>query len=152
MSSSNHHRQGGAGSRCTNATRCRFRECVEGFLKQAGFRGFAAGEVGEGAEFAFEIGGGDFVLEAVVEGEQLDDLTKRVAATGFNLLPTPLGARWGHCWNGFSIHFFGMLITASLLSLGAPFWYNSLKDLMSLRPAVSKLIGAEKAAQAEEKK
>lgn len=84
--------------------------------------------------------------------QQLDDLTKRVAATGFNLLPTPLGARWGHCWNGFSIHFFGMLITAALLSLGAPFWYNSLKDLMSLRPAVSKRIGAEKAAQAEDKK
>jgi hypothetical protein len=45
-----------------------------------------------------------------------------------------------------------MLITAGLLSLGAPFWYNSLKDLTSLRPAVSKLIGEDKAAETKSKK
>jgi hypothetical protein len=33
------------------------------------------------------------------------------------------------------------------LSLGAPYWYNILKNLTSLRPAMAKLIGQEKAAQ-----
>jgi hypothetical protein len=82
--------------------------------------------------------------------QQLDDLTKRVAATGFDLLPTNnLFQRWGGYWETFWSHFLGMAITAGLLSLGAPFWYNSLKDLMSLRPAVSKLIGKEDAAQTQ---
>ena len=33
--------------------------------------------------------------------------------------------------------FFRILLTAGLLSLGAPFWYNALKSLMSLRSAVA---------------
>ena len=44
-------------------------------------------------------------------------------------------------------HLWGMLITAGLLSLGAPYWYNILKNLTSLRPAMAKLIGQEEAAQ-----
>ena len=34
-------------------------------------------------------------------------------------------------------NFFGILITAGLLSLGAPFWYNALKTLSNLRPMVA---------------
>ena len=81
--------------------------------------------------------------------ERNDQLTKDVAATGFDLLSKKLGQRWGTYWETFCAHFWGMLITAGLLSLGAPFWYNSLKDITSLRPAVSKLIGEEKAAQTQ---
>jgi hypothetical protein len=79
--------------------------------------------------------------------EQMDDLTKGVAATGFDLLPKNLGHRWENETGTWWIHFLGMLITAGLLSLGAPFWYNSLRDITSLRPALSKLIGEEKAAE-----
>ena len=82
---------------------------------------------------------------------QMDDLTKGVAATGFDLLPNRLWHRWdienGTGWDHFMSHLWGMLITAGLLSLGAPYWYNILKNLTSLRPAVSKLIGEEKAAE-----
>jgi hypothetical protein len=31
-------------------------------------------------------------------------------------------------------------IAASLLTLGAPFWFNLLKNLMNLRPAVASLV------------
>jgi hypothetical protein len=32
------------------------------------------------------------------------------------------------------------MITAGLLALGAPFWFNLLKNLMNLRPAVASLV------------
>ena len=82
---------------------------------------------------------------------QMDDLTKGLAASGFNLLPNRLWHRWDSGneidWGRFASHLWGMLITAGLLSLGAPYWYNILKNLTSLRPAVAKLIGEEKAAE-----
>jgi hypothetical protein len=37
-------------------------------------------------------------------------------------------------------HLLGLFMTAGLLALGAPFWFNLLKNLMSLRPAVASLI------------
>jgi hypothetical protein len=42
-----------------------------------------------------------------------------------------------------------MLFSAALLSLGAPFWYNSLKNLASLRSAVAQSITEEKTAAAK---
>ena len=42
-------------------------------------------------------------------------------------------------------HFFGMLGAAMLLTLGAPFWFNLLKSLASLRSAVSEKIDQENA-------
>jgi len=87
--------------------------------------------------------------------DQLSKLTQDVAATGFDLLPKSLGHRWdseGTYLDSFPAHFLGMAITAGLLSLGAPYWYNLLKNLTSLRPAVTKLIGQEKAAETQTKK
>ena len=86
----------------------------------------------------------------------MDDLTKDVAATGFDLLPNKLCHRWdneeGTFGDRFFAHFLGMAITAGLLSLGAPYWYNLLKNLTSLRPALAQLIGKEDAAQTQIKK
>lgn len=74
-----------------------------------------------------------------------DDIEK----TGFTLVPAGFIARWddpqrpsgfysrlGQFWP----HLFGVLVTAGLLTLGAPFWFNLLKNLTSLRPAVANLI------------
>lgn len=33
---------------------------------------------------------------------------------------------------------FGILLTAALLSLGAPFWYSTLRDLVKLRPLIAR--------------
>ena len=59
-------------------------------------------------------------------------------------------------WSGFdvetpwekSLHLFGVLVGALLLSLGAPFWFNALKTLVALRP----LVATKEQREAEERK
>jgi hypothetical protein len=92
----------------------------------------------------------------------LADLSKDVGATGFELFPAG-GWRWP-AWKTESEgkkasidvcqslknvipHIFGILLFAALLTLGAPYWYNLLKNLTSLRPAVAKLTDKEDIAQ-----
>jgi hypothetical protein len=41
-------------------------------------------------------------------------------------------------WDLFSNSWRGVLLTWVLLSLGAPFWYDALKDLLKLRSTVAK--------------
>jgi hypothetical protein len=56
-----------------------------------------------------------------------------LATNGVITLPSTAG--W---WAGFAnTSFFGMLITALLLSLGAPFWYGALGKLLQLRSALA---------------
>ncbi len=81
--------------------------------------------------------------------------------TGFSLFP-PGGSRWKpvpkdastsgmFSWiNGipgfaphYRSHWLGMFCSAALLSLGAPFWFNTLKGLTNLRSAVAKNIDEE---------
>jgi len=65
--------------------------------------------------------------------------------TGFDLFPRNGRFRWGASWDqGFNDHLVGMLFSVGLLSLGAPFWYNALKNLMSLRSTVAQNISKEK--------
>ncbi len=60
---------------------------------------------------------------------------QRVAgATGLQLLPEPYP--WNH-WSWPLRHLLGIVISVALLSLGAPFWYNTLKTLTSLRPLLA---------------
>jgi hypothetical protein len=85
------------------------------------------------------------------------DLRKKLDEAGFDLVPDPFWGRWKAeelpkwtDWCGIrfipkyffhvSWHFVGILATAALLTLGAPFWFNLLKNLMSLRPALATLI------------
>jgi hypothetical protein len=44
-------------------------------------------------------------------------------------------------WSGL----IGVLATAGLLSLGAPFWFNALKTLTNLRPAIAAKQDAQQA-------
>ena len=85
------------------------------------------------------------------------DLQKNLDEAGFDYIPTPFWGRWKaeHLppWTNWCVlhfvpryffhvcwHLLGILATAGLLALGAPFWFNLLKNLMSLRPAVATLI------------
>ncbi len=43
---------------------------------------------------------------------------------------------------GYFRHFPGMLLTALLLSLGAPFWFNALRQLSNLRPIIAGKVDA----------
>ena len=48
-----------------------------------------------------------------------------------------------HWWDireYWGMHFWGTLMTAIFLSLGAPFWYNALKQLSNLRPAIAQKV------------
>lgn len=88
--------------------------------------------------------------------KQVESLTKDLQDAGFDLVPIPFFGRWDSAeklaltsdWRDtarkrtpiFFKHLFGMLITAGLLTLGAPFWFNLLKNLMNLRPAVATLV------------
>ena len=86
--------------------------------------------------------------------EQAERLRKTVSEAGFDFMPVNFLGRWDlptesklHGWprlqrqmgHTFS-HLLGILATAGLLSLGAPFWFNLLKNLTSLRPALATLI------------
>jgi hypothetical protein len=43
------------------------------------------------------------------------------------------------------IRLFGILLSAALLSLGAPFWYATLRDLLKLRSMIARKDDAERA-------
>jgi hypothetical protein len=49
---------------------------------------------------------------------------------------------------GVNPHFFGVLFSALLLSLGAPFWFNVLKQAVTLRPTVGNLQQQEREKRA----
>lgn len=91
------------------------------------------------------------------QSAKLRDLTRAVSATGFEFIPAHYW-RWpsavGGCQNVKNIlrHFPGIALFAALLSLGAPYWYNLLKNLASLRPRLAQLISEEAAAPTPSKK
>ena len=64
--------------------------------------------------------------------------------TGFEVFPQK-GWRWGENWsNGWTRrHAAGVLFSIGLLSLGAPFWYSALKNVVNLRSQVAQNISAE---------
>jgi hypothetical protein len=66
-----------------------------------------------------------------------DDVARKyrafLATNGVITLPSTTG--W---WDSFAnVSFFGMLVTALLLSLGAPFWYGALGKLLQLRSVLA---------------
>lgn len=84
--------------------------------------------------------------------EEWNILKDSLNETGFDLFPKE-GWRWvkkdehGKLLRNFWwAHLFGMLLSALLLSLGAPFWFNTLKGLASLRSTVAANISDEKKA------
>jgi len=58
------------------------------------------------------------------------------ALSDSNVIDIPTGihdwfGRWS--WENWAVKLLGILLTSMLLSLGAPFWYNALKNLIRLR-------------------
>jgi hypothetical protein len=54
--------------------------------------------------------------------------------------PFPTGKEYFRKYWRERMHLLGTLMTAVFLSLGAPFWYNALKQLSSLRPAIAQKV------------
>jgi hypothetical protein len=85
---------------------------------------------------------------------QLDDTGTKISTLKTSIDDSGLhltSADWSKGWsanyltNGkFNVlHFFGLLATAMLLNLGAPFWFNALRQLSSLKPATARKIEQE---------
>jgi hypothetical protein len=85
---------------------------------------------------------------------QLDDTGTKIATLKTSIDDSGLhltSADWNKGWSAnylkdgkFDIlHFFGLLATAMLLNLGAPFWFNALRQLSSLKPATARKIEQE---------
>ena len=120
---------------------------------------------------------GEVAARMGVSKQQWTDLKGSLDKTGFSLFPKD-GWRWvekkklasfkgktAHMmdylnpkfipWlqeprkHGFGDHCLGMVFSALLLSLGAPFWFNTLKSLSSLRSTVAGNISDEKKAEQE---
>jgi hypothetical protein len=97
--------------------------------------------------------------EGLITNAKLDGylaaMQKLVATSGLELLPTPYPLQFSPGWTkgGWPRLFItdgewswpkrrllGILISAALLSLGAPFWFNTLKSLTNLRPTLANAI------------
>jgi len=66
--------------------------------------------------------------------ENLQTLSK------FDIIEIPTSiSDWGSRWKGgvWPMKLLGIILTALLLSLGAPFWYNALKNLIRLRSLIA---------------
>jgi hypothetical protein len=59
---------------------------------------------------------------------------EKLATNGLFLLPASFSS-WRQNWDAVKIP--GVILSALLLSLGAPFWYNSLKTLLRLRSEIA---------------
>jgi hypothetical protein len=71
--------------------------------------------------------------QATKVGEQAGRVNRLLEQTGFDVLRL----RWPDKWEDRLLEIPGVLATAALLSLGAPFWFNALKGLANLRPIVA---------------
>jgi hypothetical protein len=56
----------------------------------------------------------------------------------FQLIPDPYPTPFYNYWTPSWLHLWGILASAALLSLGAPFWFNVLKKLSNLRPVLAR--------------
>jgi len=100
------------------------------------------------------------LYEHLVTNAKLDaymaTIQKLVSSSGLDLLPEPYplrlspgwtkGSRLPHLfvtngeWSWPKRRLLGILVSAALLSLGAPFWFNTLKSVTNLRPTLANAI------------
>jgi hypothetical protein len=89
-------------------------------------------------------------------GVQTDSLLKRYAQASdsvrgvlgdpaIGIFQSPLPSIWRYWWDGG--HVVRGLVSIVLLSLGAPFWYNALKQMANLRPLLAKKVEEETKAK-----
>ena len=78
--------------------------------------------------------------DAQTQQKTFAELKAKIDSAGFELLPPGCFTRWPEDKLWWFNHLFGLALTTGLLTPGAPFWFNLLKNLMNLRPAVATLI------------
>lgn len=68
--------------------------------------------------------------------KRIEKLQAEINKTGIELIPDPSIHNWEE-YGKKRAHLWGVLVMAALLSLGAPFWFNTLKTFSSLRPILA---------------
>ena len=71
---------------------------------------------------------------------QFGEIEGRFSKSGIMLIPNPYPSPASGTWSWPWPHLLGILASVALLSLGAPFWFNLLKSLANLRPALAQQI------------
>lgn len=81
------------------------------------------------------------VVKAGLEGRPVGKTANERAALQLELAPLPASwSEWRAEWTGGGVaHAGGILLTAMLLSLGAPFWYGLLSGAIRLRPPAAEV-------------
>ncbi len=84
--------------------------------------------------------------------DKLAELTRGANATGFEFIPVgywrwPAGGRFCDQLAKIIPHLPGVGLFAALLTLGAPYWFNLLKNLASLRPALARAIALDDSSE-----
>ncbi len=98
-------------------------------------------QIGDSARAQTLIDEYDAILQKVLKEKtgRLASVADSVRAdfkkTRFIIIPSPY-PQWPFGWRAIA----GMIVSSLLLSLGAPFWYNVLKNLASLRPRVAAIV------------
>lgn len=71
--------------------------------------------------------------------DQTTSLRAELSRSGLRLIPEPYPNLRSFLWSLCPLNrsFWGILMTVGLLSLGAPFWFNALKSLATLRPVLA---------------
>jgi hypothetical protein len=86
----------------------------------------------------------------VADSTQPDEIARKygafLATNGIITLPSSAG--WRDSFSKASL--LGMLVTALLLSLGAPFWYNALARLLQLRSVLAEKEGAQRTGRQQD--
>jgi hypothetical protein len=77
-------------------------------------------------------------------GNNVEDL-RQLASRGLLTVPDAGFSAWWDNWTDVKI--FGVILSALLLSLGAPFWYNTLKTLLGLREKIAAKDDAQRATR-----
>lgn len=87
-------------------------------------------------------------------GAQIKQFHDELVATNLKIVPDGADGKpvtssvesWKTAYRSSGSHLLGILAMVVLLSLGAPFWYNALKQLSNLKPSVTQKIEKESAS------
>jgi len=72
------------------------------------------------------------------EGQEIEPIQTHLSALNFNITPDQWHGYYGQAKVSSLFNWIGIIFSSILISLGAPFWFNRLKDMASLRDKLAK--------------
>jgi hypothetical protein len=91
--------------------------------------------------------------------EEISKIRADLENADLKFIPAAIGGQTvfdslAHWWAAFGVrrHLAGILASIVFLSLGAPFWFNTLRQLSNLKPAIAGKVGKTKQEEENEKR